>query len=439
MKWKYYLFFLVCVILFVLKTNLIARSSASVSAIVSSQGTLQISFVTSKGDASSIVVEFNTTLDKATAQNKANYALDNGVNVLSAKLALDLKSVILTTSPLLERTYLLTVIGVKDNAVPSNLMDPVIVEFKHQSMKEGTVAYYKLDSLIIKNGDTLVVDATANLNHGETENGGYTTKGYFGNAMGFDGVNDYVQFAPSPSFNINGNEVSISLWAKLDCLPNNVKATYGPLFDSETDQYVMYEDKANSQLRFKVTTSEGAERPGISSDDLVTGEWIYLVGVYNGSQIMIYKNGVLKDFHSLSGTVQMEQSATLGKSGTSFFSGSLDQVEIFNVALTAAEILEKYNLKTVPIASFPVSSESLSQSDFRVYPNPNNGQFTLDLNSISYHDAKVEVIDVLGRIVFSDKLDNTGKQISLQSAHSGIYIVKVSTDAGIYKDRIIIR
>ncbi|MEI8114370.1 MAG: LamG-like jellyroll fold domain-containing protein [Bacteroidia bacterium] len=439
MKRIFCLFVLICGIIIAFEANVIAESNFSDPTLVNSSENLVISFVTSKGDASTVVVEFNTTLNKASAEIKGNYSIDNGVTVLNAKLALDLKSVILTTSPMSVRTYLLTVFGVKSNAIPSSSYIPGKVEFFHEGMHEGTVACYNLDSLFMDGLDTLVVDATANHNNGESENGGYTTGGYFGNAMGFDGLKSYVQFLPSPSFNITGNQVSISLWAKLNLLPTELIDAYGPLFDSEADQYVMYEDKGNNQLRFKVTTSEGAERPGISSDDLVTGEWIYLVGVYNGSQIMIYKNGVLKDMHSLCGNIKIDQAATLGKSGTSFFSGSIDQVEIFNVALTAEEILKKYHLKEVPIASFPLSAKPLSESDCSVYPNPSDGQFTIALNSLSYHGAKVELIDLLGRVVFTDRYFSNRIQINLQSVKNGLYLLNISTDTGIYKDRLIIR
>ena len=91
-----------------------------------------------------------------------------------------------------------------------------------------------------------------------------------------------MSFAPSTSFDINGSAVTFSLWTKLDLLPAELPSAYGPLFDSETDEYVLYEDKANNQLRFKVVAVGGAAaRPAIEAADLVADTWINVVGVYD--------------------------------------------------------------------------------------------------------------------------------------------------------------
>lgn len=80
--------------------------------------------------------------------------------------------------------------------------------------------------------------------------------------MEFDGVDDFVQFQNSPSFNISGSAVTVSVWAKLAYLPLQLTQPFGPLFDAEGDQFVLYEDRGNNELRFKVATSVTAERPG---------------------------------------------------------------------------------------------------------------------------------------------------------------------------------
>jgi hypothetical protein len=115
-------------------------------------------------------------------------------------------------------------------------------------------------------------------------------------------------------------------------------SAYAPLFDSETDNYVLYGDRGNSELRFKVSTSGGAERPGIPSADIPVNEWIHVAGVYDGTQAMIYLNGELKDSHALTGTVKPGQRATMGKTGSVYLEGIIDQVEVYSRALTPAEI-----------------------------------------------------------------------------------------------------
>ena len=195
--------------------------------------------------------------------------------------------------------------------------------------------------------DTLF-DATVNSNDGVFMNGTGIDKGYSGNSLVFNGVNNYVQFASSPSFDILGGLVSVSVWTKLEYLPTEMLLGTGPLFDSELDNYVLYEDKGNKELRFKVVnTTGGAARPGIPQADLISGQWINVVGVFDGTNAMIYYNGVKKGVLPLAGSVRTGQVAMLGKSATtgtiSYFKGNIDNVAVFDRVLSDAEILDMYN------------------------------------------------------------------------------------------------
>src|SRR6185436_15079218 len=58
--------------------------------------------VTSRGEPNKVALVFSKPVDQATAETAANYAIDNGVKVESAARGLDLKTVTLTTSPLVE-------------------------------------------------------------------------------------------------------------------------------------------------------------------------------------------------------------------------------------------------------------------------------------------------------------------------------------------------
>ncbi len=301
-----------------------------------------IKFVRSRGDSHTVVVGFSERVDQPTAEATENYTLDNGAAVESARLALDMESVILTTTPLLEQSYRLTVENVKDRADIPNPMDTEERYFMHDAIPGSAVAFYQLDSLPFADPNYLVVDATENHNNGIVKNGAYLTEGVLGNGIAFDGTDDFVQFSASESFDINQSAVTLSLWTKLAYKPSELSVAYAPLFDSETDNYVLYGDRGNNELRFKVVTSGGAERPGIPDADITAGEWIHVAGVYDGAQAMIYLNGVLKDSHPISGTVQAGQIATLGKTGSTYLKGSIDQVEVYSRALPEEEIMQIY-------------------------------------------------------------------------------------------------
>ena len=64
-----------------------------------------------------------------------------------------------------------------------------------------------------------------------------------------------------------------------------------------------------------------------------------------------------------------------------------------------------------------------------IYPNPSEGQITVDLSKLSFNNASIEIIDITGKIIDSHILDaNIKLQIDLGSYANGIYQVKISTN-----------
>ncbi|MCB8995113.1 MAG: T9SS type A sorting domain-containing protein [Bacteroidales bacterium] len=401
----------------------------------------EVSYISSDGKNSIVYVGFSERINRLSAETKENFSINKGIEVLNSRLAIDQKSVILTTSPMSDDSYSLSVKNIMDQSALSNTIVASSLVFVHKDFSPGIVAFYNLDTLIYSAPDQIVADATANSNNGKLIGGVSLTEGVLGNSLGFDGLDDYVQFNASSSLDINTNAVSVSLWVKLNYLPAELSGPFGPIYDSETDQYVLYEDKSNAELRFKVTTSSGAERPGIPNADLKTGEWIYVTGVYDGSTAKIYLNGVQKDSHPLSGTVKPGQEATLGKSGSTFFSGNMDQVEVYNRALSQEEILAKYEARIPPLASFPLGIEDIQNSDdFSIYPNPSQGEFTIELKNGTSSYLRLEIINSTGKIVISRNINAAGKHlIRLDTFEAGLYIARIFTSSGIRESQLILQ
>jgi subtilisin-like proprotein convertase family protein len=77
----------------------------------------------------------------------------------------------------------------------------------------------------------------------------------------------------------------------------------------------------------------------------------------------------------------------------------------------------------------PLSVSEFELDNFAIFPNPNNGEFTIKLNSNSGSDIKVDVLDIRGRRIFNNVYTNTGdfnETISLNSVQSGMYLVSVN-------------
>lgn len=75
-----------------------------------------------------------------------------------------------------------------------------------------------------------------------------------------------------------------------------------------------------------------------------------------------------------------------------------------------------------------LETESFGLTDFALYPNPNNGNFTVQFNSESSNDINVTVHDLRGRQVFANSFQNNGlfnQELKLNNTSSGIYLVTV--------------
>ncbi len=65
---------------------------------------------------------------------------------------------------------------------------------------------------------------------------------------------------------------------------------------------------------------------------------------------------------------------------------------------------------------------------FSIYPNPNNGDFTVELKNFNNAETLVELVSILGQNVYSEKTTNKTIHINSMNFESGIYFLKISTD-----------
>lgn len=396
--------------------NLVGLTSVNFSNEVSATTSIdkqapKISAITAFGEANKVIIDFNERIDKSSAELIVNYQISDSVTIDSVKLALDSMSVILKTSALSENTgYLISISGVSDLARnPNMITEPEVKSFIYKGFLSQTIAAWDFD----EGAGEMINDGSGNANHGSLKNGLVRSAGYIANGLLFDGLDDYAAIPASSSLDINGNAVSVSLWAKLAYLPNELPGSFGPLFDSETDNYVLYEDKGNNELRFKVTTDVSAERPGIPAAALVKNERLHIVGVYDGAKAMVFLNSEMKDTHNLTGNVKTGQAANLGLSLGAYFKGSIDNIQVFNRALTQDEINFLFeDVKTVFIDKQPPETINVTSlgSDQTVYV-----EFSEKLEKFSAETAENFSIDN-GIVISKATLALDDKTVILQTS-----------------------
>jgi hypothetical protein len=169
------------------------------------------------------------------------------------------------------------------------------------------------------------------------------TIGKIGQGMNLDGGDDYIA-VPSVINSRASSSFSVSLWTK-----NNVSPGQYDGIISETDGggwhygFGMYYDSA-TQLNFFVD---------LWSLNFVTStinplEWNHIVGTWDGTTMHLYVNGVLSpstDTYT-GGPIAQVYPFEIGRVGDNAYNinGKIDDVRVYNRALTQSEITELYNL-----------------------------------------------------------------------------------------------
>lgn len=76
-----------------------------------------------------------------------------------------------------------------------------------------------------------------------------------------------------------------------------------------------------------------------------------------------------------------------------------------------------------------LSTENFGLKDFKLYPNPNTGNFNVEFNSETSNDINIAIYDISGRQIFNKVYPNTGgflQNLQLNNVQSGVYLVNIN-------------
>ena len=227
----------------------------------------------------------------------------------------------------------------------------------------GLVAYYPF------NGNTN--DGSGN-NYNGTVNGASLTNDRFGNpnsAYSFDGINDNITLNSTLSLT---NIQSKSVWVYLNSSnPNQNIIVEGGAIQWMEVVDIDNDKKPEIRYGFESTLGNYIE----SNLELDTLQWYNLILTSDASNVMkLYINGVLDS--QLSGTPQTIGNINIGSGVSSyFFNGKIDDIVIYNRALTPAEVTQIYSfsgcnadISTGLVAQYDFTGNANDQS-----ANANNG------------------------------------------------------------------
>lgn len=89
--------------------------------------------------------------------------------------------------------------------------------------------------------------------------------------------------------------------------------------------------------------------------------------------------------------------------------------------------------------SYSVGIDPEMYQTIELYPNPNNGRFSLDLSTIANEQVHLEVFDVLGKLVFTSEFRATPRhEIDLSELSTGLYHLRARTEQGAYRAKVMV-
>jgi hypothetical protein len=313
------------------------------------------------------------------------------------------------------------------------------------------------DFSIVQNGELTAFypfngnaeDETGNNNDGFVYQAALTSD-RFGNSQSayfFDGVNDYIRVVNSPVINFQ-NSITLNFWMKAGMFYSDREA-YPVSHGSWENRWKI--SISNKILRWTIKTAAGTK--DLDSETELSLDSLYNVAaVYDGSDIELYLNGELDAFSKFSGdllttNIDLIFGQNLPGNNNYNCNGSLDDIRIYDYALSYNQIQELYDINTDVIGN-SISSLPSENILYQNYPNPFNGESVIKFYLKQKMDASISIYDILGRKIKNlserefnpgyhsltwNSLNNNGEEVS-----SGIYFYELKAGDFLKRKKLIL-
>ncbi len=304
----------------------------------------------------------------------------------------------------------------------------VTVEDSDKPSADGLVGHWQLDA---SNG-VRATDASSNRHHG-TLTGGITftnnsVNGPVQSALDFSGVDEFISL-PDIDQSVD-NQFTLAAWINPDHNTGDYQGIAGTHTVSGFMTFVR-----NGSLVFALDTDEG--RKLLSHGRIVSNQWQHIAVSYDGSTMTWFIDGDEVGSEAHTGQVLDRNVGYIGWSGwgKEYFEGGIDDVRLFNNALTEQQVsslFEEGNVNTTPVSlalKAKLSLESTENSTAEsgqlgfVHPNPTTGSFRI--TGIPAGAKEIMVTDFSGRVLTTLETDNEEPALDLSAYPDGIYVVKL--------------
>jgi glucose/arabinose dehydrogenase len=211
-----------------------------------------------------------------------------------------------------------------------------------------------------------VVDASGNANTGTLSGATWAAAGKFGNALSFDASkrSNLVTVPDSASLRL-ATGMTIEGWVNPSTLGTNPQSWRTVALKERTGgmAYALYANNRSARPTGQVYV--GGEQNVAGTAQLALNIWTHLATTYDGANLRLYVNGAQVATKAQTGSI-IASTGALRIGGNSlwgeWFGGLIDEVRIYNRALTAAEIQTDMTTAVAPDNVPPSTPTGLTQT-----------------------------------------------------------------------------
>jgi hypothetical protein len=311
----------------------------------------------------------------------------------------------------------------------------------HADITTGLIARYPFDG----NAN----DISGYANNGSLVGGITLTTDRFGianRAYSFNGTDSYILIPDSPSLDTPTTAVTQAAWIYVYG-PSNVGEHYNPLImksNSPINEFMYRMIADPSYLGMSVNSWGNSQSVGIV---MPLNTWHHVASVYSNSTVTFYYDGANIGTQPMYFTIFGDHNPlTIGADFPGIleiFNGKIDDVCIYNRALSDADILELKNQATPTAVAATTPRFSVREA----VPNPSSGESSVEYDLAAPGHVEISVYDVAGHRVREIESGVRGagphvarwdgREDSGVSAPSGVYFFRLTDASEVLTARLV--
>lgn len=260
----------------------------------------------------------------------------------------------------------------------------------------------------------------------------------FGNserAYLFDGIDDFMEIENSQNIENLSSQISISVWFNT----NNYYSTANNWAILLTKSGNSTSDNSRQFSLYYREDGDILFNSNIIGNFLFDLDiWYNLTVTYDFGNVNTYVNGVLiNNVNGINPVLSNQLSLMLGYDSPGvpeYYDGILDEIRIYNRILSENEITQLAN-NDLGCTILNIDGSESKLLDFIIYPNPSKEKLLISSNL--KNQKEIECYDINGKLIFKNTFNEPSIEIITSNLKSGIYIIKLSSQSGIYYQKLV--